>query len=283
MTHAEPATAAAPLLAEQGYEVIDLSLLLAEDLPCYWGTHLPFQHKTWNWFATRRDPAANVHSRSGPYATRWMAIDEHTGTHVDAPNHFIPPDGSGLPYAGPAGAISVEHVPLDQLMGPAAVIDVTALAGIGGQPGVSPLIEPERVIAWEEEHGRLRPDEVVLFRTGWDQRYQRGTAGQDYVYEVVVTQRRPGWPAPDVPVMELLLERGVRCVGIDAPSMGPAHEGQPVHVCALRTGAVFVECLTGLNHLPARGAWFCFLPLKVEGGTGSPGRAVAWVPAPSRM
>lgn len=71
----------------------------------------------------------------------------------------------------------------------------------------------------------------------------------------------------------------VRCVGTDAPSMGPAHDGQPVHVHGLSGGAVFVECLTGLDAVPARGARFCFLPLKVRDGTGAPGRAVAWVPS----
>lgn len=260
-----------------GYEVVDLSLLLAEDLPCHWATHQPFQHKTWNWFGTRRDPAANVYNRGGPYATRWMAIDEHTGTHVDAPCHFIPPEGSGLPDAGPAGAVTVDRIPLQQLMGPAAVVD--APAGPDGPPGVSPLIEADAVLAFERAQGRLGEGEVVLFRTGWDSRYARGDDGRDYVHDVVVTERRPGWPAPSVAAIELLLERGVRCVGIDAPSMGPAHDGRPVHVRALRTGAVFVECLTGLHRLPPRGAWFCFLPLKLEDGTGSPGRAVAFLPA----
>ncbi|WP_307937260.1 cyclase family protein [Salinispora arenicola] len=79
--------------------MVDLSLTIAEDLPCYWEGHQPFQHKTWNWFADQRNAMASVYSRGGPYATRWMAIDEHTGTHFDAPLHFIPPPDSGLPGA----------------------------------------------------------------------------------------------------------------------------------------------------------------------------------------
>lgn len=261
-----------------GREIVDLSLTLAEDLPCYWATHQPFQHKTWNWFATRRDAAASAYNRSGPYATRWMALDEHTGTHFDAPSHFIPPEGSGLPHAGLAGGISAEAVPLGQLIGPAAVVPVAVPANSADKPGVSPLIGPDVITGWEREHGQLDPQDIVLFDTGWDRLYLRGEAGRRYVYDVVVTQRRAGWPAPDVATIELLLKRGVRCAGTDSPSMGAAHDGAGVHVRWLGTGAVFVECLTGLDRLPPRGAWFCFLPLKVEGGTGSPGRAVAWLP-----
>jgi kynurenine formamidase len=259
--------------------LVDLTLTLSEDLPCHWATHQPFQVKTWNWFVDHRHPAASARARNGPYATRWMAIDEHTGTHFDAPCHFIPPDGSGLPEAGPAGGITVDRVPLRQLMGSCAVIDAGLDAGAATDPGVSPLIEPDVVLAWEERFGMLRPDEIVLLRTGWDRHYVPGPDGLRYVYDVLVTGRAAGWPAPSVATMGLLLERGVRCVGTDAPSMGPAHDGRPVHVIALRTGAVFVECLTRLDQLPARGAWFCFLPLHLEGGTGAPGRAVAFLPS----
>lgn len=266
-----------------GHTVVDLSVTVAEDLPCFWEGHQPFQHKTWNWFADRTDPAAPVHNRGGPYATRWMAIDEHTGTHVDAPLHFVPPPDSGLPGAGPAGDISVDKVALDSLMGAAAVVDVArpGAADPAGEGGVSPLAGPEAITAWEARHGRLRPGDVVLFRTGWDRRYLRGTDGDGYLRDVLA-RRSPGWPAPSVPALELLLERGVRCAGIDAPSIGPAHDPVPVHVRGLRAGMLFVECLTALDRLPPRGAWFCFLPLKVAGGTGAPGRAVALLPAPGR-
>jgi kynurenine formamidase len=262
-----------------GHEVVDLSLTLAEDLPCHWSTHQPFQHKIWTWFTTRRGAAGSVYNRSGaPYTTRWMAIDEHTGTHFDAPSHFVPPPDSGLPGAHPTGEISADRVPVTQLMGPAAVIDVTGLGGAVQPVGTSPEIDPAVVTDWERRHGRLAPGDVVLFHTGWDRHYLRGADGDAYLFDVVVTRTRPGWPAPAVATVELLLERGVRCLGIDAPSMGLAHDGAAAHVSGLRGGAVFVECLTGLDRLPPRGAWFCVLPLKVEQGTGAPGRAVAFRP-----
>lgn len=261
-----------------GTEPIDLTLLLSEDLPCHWATHQPFQVKTWNWFVDHHHPAGSARARNGPYATRWMAIDEHTGTHCDAPCHFIPPERSGLPDAGPAGEITVDRVPLRQLMGRCAVIDAGLDIDAPGEPGVSPFIEPDVVLAWEERFGTLRPDEIVLLRTGWDRFYQPGAAGRRYVYDVLVTGRTAGWPAPSVGTVDLLMERGIQCIGSDAPSMGAAHDGRPVHVAALRAGAVFVECLGQLDRLPARGAWFCFLPLRLEEGTGAPGRAVAFLP-----
>ncbi len=261
------------------HRLVDLSLVLAEDLPCYWPTHMPFQHKTWNWFTTQRDQHSAVYNRNAaPYATKWLTIDEHTGTHFDAPSHFVPPQDSGIAGCGPAGDITAEKVGLESLLGPAAVIDVREAVPVSGYEGVSPVFGTEVIDRWEQEHGRLRPGEVVLFLTNWDQRYLRGPAGAAYLHDVVVTKRLPGWPAPGEDTLMLLLERGVRCMGTDAPSMGAADNGAVAHQCGLPRGAIFVECLTGLDRLPPRGAWFCFLPLKVESGTGAPGRAIALVP-----
>ena len=257
--------------------LLDLSLPLSEDLPCYWSTHQPFQRKVWNWFASELSAAGPVYNRSGPYTTSWMAIDEHAGTHFDAPRHFIPPPGSGLPSAGPAGDITAEKVPLEQLMGPAAVIGVPPVLDEAAEPGISRFIGPGVVAAWEEQHGEIEAGQIVLFNTGWDRYYLRGAAGADYLHNVVVTRYSPGWPAPNVETIDYLLRRGVTCMGTDAPSMGAAHDGAPVHIFALKAGAVFIECLTGLDRVPPRGAWFCFLPLKIELGTGAPGRAIAFI------
>jgi kynurenine formamidase len=257
--------------------LLDLTLLLAEELPCWWSTHMPFQHKTFNYFADRPDDAAPLLSRTGPYQTRWLLIDEHTGTHLDAPAHFVPPPGSDLPHAGEPGDTTVDRVALEQLAGPAAVVDVPGDLP-GAAPGVSPAIGPEVLDEHERRFGRIVPGTVVLFRTGWDRHYQPGEAGTAYCFDALVAKTGPGWPAPEVPIMTRLLDRGVRCVGTDAPSMGSAHDGGPVHVAGLSAGAVYVEALCNLHRLPARGAHFLFAPLKVARGSGAPGRALAWVP-----
>ncbi len=265
-----------PILGD-GYHVVDLTVLLAEDLPSYWPAHLPFQHKVWNWFGAESHPAGPLQSRSGAYATKWMAIDEHTGTHMDAPSHFIPPPGSGYEFAGALGGVSVEQIPVETTMGAAAVLDIAALSDQERTPGLSPLLTAAGVEAWEAVHGRLTAGDIVLIHTGWDRWYVRGPEASGYAADVLAGHK-PGWPAPDGAAIRLMVDRGVRCIGIDAPTMGPAQGGQDVHVAGLGAGAVFIECLAHLEQLPPRGAWFCFLPIRLEGGTGAPGRAVAWVP-----
>lgn len=264
------------------HAVVDLTLLIAEDLPAWWPHHMPFQHKTFNWFADQAGPSGDLLTRAGPYQTRWYLMDEHTGTHFDAPSHFIPPPGSGLEDAGPAGDVTSDKVPVEQLMGPAVVIDVPEdLAG--GEPGVSPVITSDHVRRWESTNGDIVEGEVVLFRCGWDRRYVAGPEGDDFVLNVLVTATADGWPAPDAACAEYLLDKGVRCVGTDAPSMGAAQEGAPVHRVALGRGAVFIEALANLDALPTRGAFFIFLPVKVRQGTGAPGRAVAFLPRSPRQ
>lgn len=260
--------------------VVDLTLLLAEDLPCTWPGHVWYQHKTFSWFTDRADRAASLVNRNGvAYQTRWLAVDEHTGTHLDAPSHFIPPIDSGLANAGTAGDTCLEQVPLCQSMGPAAMVDVSELDG-DADPGVSPAITAERLQGWEQSNGRLGAGDIVLFRSGWDRYYQRGAAGARYGWDVLITGKQPGWPAPDPECVEFLHQRGVRCVGTDGLSVGPAQDGAPTHLAGLSHGMVFIEALTNLGRLPVRGAYFIMLPLRIEEGTGGPGRAIAVVPAP---
>lgn len=257
--------------------VVDLSLVLAEELPCWWSTHMPFQHKTFSYFDDRGGDACRLINRGGdPYQTRWLLIDEHTGTHVDAPAHFIPETGTGLDGAGELGSVTVEQIPLTQLSGPAAVIDVPA--DLPSSPGVSPIITPALIEGFEDRHGVIDAGDVVLFRTGWDNRYLPGQAGSGYCFDPLVLRSTPGWPAPEPPAMRLLVDRGVRCVGTDSPSMGSTHDGGPVHREGLGAGVAFVEALAGLHQLPVRGAHFVFAPINLAHGTGAPGRAFAWLP-----
>ena len=252
--------------------IVDLSVPIAEHFPASWPTHVPFQHKTFNWFEAQESGLERSRSRLGPYATRWMLIDEHTGTHMDAPSHFIPPPGSGLPFANEWGAVNADGIPLEQLVGPAAVIDVPPGEA---EPGRSVLVEPGHVTDWEAEHGTIQPGDVVLLRSGWDRHYRPDAEGDAYAYDVVVTGRGRAWAAPSEATVTLLVDRGVRCIGTDGPTMAPAGSGQLEHVAALGRGAVFLEGLANLAELPARGATFMFLPIKILEATGAPGRAIA--------
>ena len=126
-----------------GARVVDLSLTVSERLPGTWPGHMTYAHHNWNWFAEVEGPTGKTRS-TAPYQTNFIVIDEHCGTHFDAPTHFVPPPDSGLDLAGPLGDQTGDKVPLEDLMGPAVVIDVRFLAD-EGEPGVSPFITADHV------------------------------------------------------------------------------------------------------------------------------------------
>jgi kynurenine formamidase len=256
--------------------LVDLSVTLSERLPCTWPGHVPFAHKTWSWFAETELPIAQDCCSLGPYNTSFVLIDEHCGTHMDGPTHFIPPPGSGLPWSGPLGDMTTEHLDLARLTGPAAVVDVRFLAH-EGRAGVSPRITADHLREAERRDGGFEPGDIVLLLTGWSERYVAGEPGKAYVFDPLVRATAPGWPALDTDGAAMLADRGVSAVGIDAPSMGAVDDGAPVHQEGLSRGLLFIEMLASLEALPARGAFFLFLPLKIAGGSGGPGRAVALV------
>lgn len=262
-------------------EVVDLSVTLSEGLPCTWPGHMPFARRIWSWFEEVALPIAQSCCSLGPYHTSFLLLDEHCGTHVDGPTHFIPPKDSGLPWSGPLGSLSGDRLDLTRLMGPAAVVDVHSLAEEGA-PGRSPAITPFHLQDFEDRHGRLRAGDAVLLWTGWSRHYTSAPDGHNYVHEPVVTGAGSGWPALDPEAAIMLSERGVRVVGTDAPSMGSVQAGAAVHREGLSRGLLFVEMLTALETLPARGAFFAFLPLKIAGSSGGPGRAIALLPGRER-
>lgn len=245
--------------------IVDLSVTLSEHLPSTWPEHMPFAHKNWSWFGEEELPTGACTCSLGPYVTHFFILDEHAGTHVDAPSHYFREGDSS------------EVIDLSKLIGPAAVVDLRHLDG-QAEPGASPAITVAHLEAWEEEHGRFEAGEVVLLLTGWSAHYLRGEAGRAFLHEPVVLRSRPAWPAPEAEAAIFLHERGVTTVGIDAPSVGSAEEGNEVHRAGLSRRMAFVEGLTNLDRLPARGASFVFLPLKIAVASGAPGRAIAVLP-----
>lgn len=256
------------------YRVVDLSVTVSEDLPSSWPNHMPFASKIWNYFAKTEEVGGTLPSFA-PYQTRFWVIDEHCGTHFDGPTHFIPPNSSDLPWAGVYGDETGDQVPLHHLMGRGVCIDVRHLRTGTLSDGESPWIRVDDIKNWEGQHGALEPGSVVLFYTGWDEFYVAGPASQRYVHNALVLKRGEAWPAPNVDVILYLFENGVRCVGTDGPSMGAAHDGGPVHYEGLSRGMRYVEALSGLGQLTPRDFFFMFLPIKVKGATGGPGRAIA--------
>jgi kynurenine formamidase len=246
-------------------KIVDLSVTLSEHLPATWPEHMPFAHKNWSWFEEDELPTGACTCSLGPYVTHFFILDEHAGTHVDAPSHYFREGDSS------------EKIDLSKLIGPAAVVDLRHLDG-EAEAGASPAITVAHLEAWEEEHGRFEPGEIALLLTGWSKHYVKGEAGRAFLHEPVVLQSRPAWPAPEADAAIFLHERGVNAIGIDAPSMGSAEEGNEVHRAGLSREMAFIEGLTNLDQLPARGASFVFLPVKIAVASGAPGRAIAVLP-----
>ncbi|NMD44851.1 MAG: cyclase family protein [Clostridiales bacterium] len=139
------------------FEIVDLSVTLGNDLPCARPILMPFRKQNTTWYTRVEDSSGVVKDANpGPFFSEWLIIDEHTGTHFDAPSHFIPPPDSGLLNAGPAGLIYGEDVPLETLMGEALVIDMCHLSGTG-EPGVSPYVTKRMLIDWKRRTARSRP------------------------------------------------------------------------------------------------------------------------------
>ncbi len=255
-----------------GYRAIDLTLTIDERFPATWPGHVPFVRRTWNWYEEKASGPEVWTSGCGPYFTEVLVMDEHIGTHFDAPAHFLPDraPGGGDARCG-------DDIPVETFCGSAVCLDVTG--EISSSPGASRLVTPGHIEALEEDLGRrLSGGDILLLRSDWDRRYYKaGADGLAYAHDVLVTQRAAGWPAPSVDCIRLLLDRGVRCIGTDAPSMGPAEGGAPVHVIGLGGGMVFIEALANLSSVPTVGSWFQFLPVKIARSSGGPGRAVAWV------
>jgi len=253
------------LISADADRIVDLSVTLSEHLPSTWPEHMPFAHKNWSWFEEDELPTGACTCSLGPYVTHFFILDEHAGTHVDAPSHYFR-DGD-----------SSEKIDLSKLIGPAAVVDLRHLDG-EAEDGASPAITVAHLKAWEQEHGRFEAGEVVVLHTGWSRHYVRGEDGRAFLHEPVVLQSRPAWPAPEPDAAIFLHERGVTTIGIDAPSVGSAEEGNEVHRAGLSREMAFIEGLTNLERLPARGASFIFLPLKIAVASGAPGRAIAVLP-----
>jgi kynurenine formamidase len=196
------------------------------------------------------------------YASNSFCTPEHGGTHFDAPIHF---SESGL---------TVDKVPLEQLVAPAVVIDVTSKASADRDFRLS----LDDVLAFEKMHGQIARGSITLVRTGWSRHWPNVKAylGDDTPGDA----SRLSFPSYGSDAARLLLEeRGVAALGIDTASIdyGRSTDFQ-VHRLAAAKNVPGLENLANLDQLPPRGALVIALPMKIEGGSGGPLRAVALVP-----
>jgi kynurenine formamidase len=195
------------------------------------------------------------------YAANSLCTPEHGGTHLDAPIHF----GEGKRTA--------EQIPLEQLIAPAVVIDVTARATADRDYRLT----REEVLAFEKRHGRIPAGSSVLLRTGWSRHWPDAKAymGDDTPGDA----SKLSFPGFGVDAARLLVEeRRAGAIGIDSASIDYGRSTDfMVHRVAAAQNVPAFENLTNLDQLPATGATIVALPMKIEGGSGGPLRAVALV------
>lgn len=185
-----------------------------------------------------------------------MQFAEHTGTHLDAPNHFV------------EGQIPVDRLPLQQLFAPAVVLDVrSAVSGNADYQLTTADID-----AFEKDHGRIADNAVVFMYTGWDERWN------DYDRYKNADEKKvlhfPGF-SPDA-VKLLVDERSIAGIGVDTLSVDYGMSTDfAVHHIAHGKGKYHLENVANLGNMPGAGAFVIVAPIKVENGTGGPARIFA--------
>jgi kynurenine formamidase len=247
--------AEAPSLAERLAEarLVDLTHPLGEET-IVWPTSPPFVFETT--FEGWTDDGYY-------YASRNFSGSEHGGTHLDAPIHFA------------EGRWTTDEIPVERLVGPAAVVDVSAQAE--AEPSYEVTVED--LAAWEAEHGRIPDGGFLLLNTGrhhlWpDAEAYLGTAttGEAAIPELEFPGLHPEAAA------WLVEERFIVAVGLDTPSLdhGPSTLFE-THRILYEENIYGLENVANLDELPPTGAVIFALPPKLEGGTGGPVRILAVV------
>ncbi len=195
-----------------------------------------------------------------------IRMGEHTGTHFDAPIHWI--TGKDLPNN------ACDTILPSQFIGPACVIDVSS--DVERDPDF--LLTPERLEQWESDHGRIPRGAWVLLRTGWSRR-------ADAASFINAREDGPHSPGFDARTSKLLaydrdvLGVGVETIGTDAGQAAKFDPPFPNHGTMHGAGKFGLASLCNLDQLPPRGAIVIAAPLKIVGGSGSPLRVIALTPA----
>ena len=248
----------AQALASGAIRMVDLTHLLDPDFPVI---ILPPE---FGQCARFRMEEVSAYDHRGP-AWKWhnISMSEHTGTHFDAPSHWI----SGRDVAHGA----VDEIPLQAFVGPVAVIDCSEGAAVDDDFELTVAA----IQSWEAEHGPIPEDAWVLMRTDWSKR--RGAAYLN------MQDDGPHSPGPNPEAMRYLVERrnirgfGTETVGTDAGQGMHYVPPYPAHFILHGAGKYGLQCLNNLDQLPATGAMLIAAPLKIKGGTGSPLRVLALV------
>jgi len=239
--------------------VVDLTQTLSPEfptlqLPPEFGQPWPF----------RQENISRYDERGPAWYWNNFSCSEHTGTHFDAPVHWI--SGKDHPEN------STDTIPAQNFFASACVIDCSAECA--ANPDF--LLTVDFILAWEKQHGTIPPRSWVLLRTDWSKRPMP---------EAFVNAREDGphTPGPaDGAVQWLIAERnvigfGVESINTDAGQSYAWDTPYPCHYYMHGNNRYGLQCLTNLDQLPAQGALIVAAPLKLKNGSGSPLRVLALV------
>ncbi len=261
MTSANVLQSLAEMLASGGIEVVDCTGVLGPETPL-----LKFPPD----FA-KDTPAIEIHRISeydadGPFwAWNWLKVGEHSGTHFDAPHHWI----TGKDYADGY----TDTLPVQRLVAPVNVIDCSRECA--ANPDF--LLTVQHVQDWEARNGSINAGEWVVLRSDWDKR------SHDEALFLNADATGPHTPGPTAEVIDYLITKGIvgwgsQCIGTDAGQAGGMTPPFPAHNLLHKNNRYGLASLANLDKLPAKGAILIAAPLKIKNGTGSPIRALALVP-----
>lgn len=226
-------------------KAIDLTHVMHDDM-AFWPGGVPF----------KKDELVTY--ESGGYLLHKFTMGENTGTHVDAPAHFI------------KGNKAIDQLPVNQLILPVVVIDAKSQVTKDSDYELT----KQDIEKWESKHGEVPANSLVVMNTGWHKRFN---LPEDYVnMDDSKVMHFPGF-SPDAATA--LVSRGVAGIGIDTLSLdhGPS-KTFAAHVVMLKANKYQVENMANLDALPATGATVVIGVLPVRGGSQAQARIFALMP-----
>jgi len=241
--------AAAPAIDES--KLVDLTHLF-DDKAIYWPTAKPFTWEKESW---------GRNAQGDWYTAGRYSASEHGGTHLDAPIHFG------------EGGLTADQIPVEKLVGPAVVIDVSAAVAKDRDYSIT----PSDIAAWEVKNGAIPAGSIVLVRTGWEKHWgdKKAYLGTDKTGDTANLH----FPGISKEAAVLLGQRKVDAIGLDTPSLdhGPSKDFS-AHRAFAAANVYGLENVANLDLLPPVGATVIARPMKIKGGTGGPTRIIAILP-----
>ncbi len=209
---------------------IDLTLTISQSIPTFPGSPKP-QFIVWS---TLKEDGYNL---------ELLFLSSHTGTHLDAPYHFV------------KNGAKIHQIPLDRLLGNGILIKI--------KKGKNKAISKNDLISFERKNGNIPKHSSVFFHTEWQKNLK-----SDYYFT-----DNPGLSES---ATKYLISKEINLVGIDSPSIDLGKDKTfSVHKILAKNNILIVENLSNLNKISSKQFDFIILPLKLKDATGSPVRAIA--------